>query len=147
MCLCYLAAKQNTEGLALSCHFTARPLPVCTVLGVETQALADRHGERTWFGYAEISRRAWSVVWAISGGIHRTGHRPTKGAPVNTGRAVCRSTIDTSFSGCSWWCVAPATPAFGSTHTHTHPRADIGTNYQCSHHGALLQQALGAHAL
>ena len=76
-------------------------LLVCTVLGVETQASVDRHGERTGFGYAEISRRAWSVVWAISGGTHRTGHRSTKGAPVDTGRAVCRSTIDTSFSVCS----------------------------------------------
>ena len=88
VCLCYLAAKQNTEGLALSCHFTARPLLVCTALSVETQASADRHGERTWFGYAEISRRACSVVWAISGGRHGTGHRPTKGAPINTGRPV-----------------------------------------------------------
>ena len=115
-------ARQRGTGTKLPCYCPAREvhLRVCTVLDVETQASADRHGESTWFGYAEISRRAWSVVWAIRGGTHRTGHRSTKGAPVNAGRAECRSTIETSFSVCSQWYMAPATPDFGSTHTHTH---------------------------
>ena len=41
-------------------------------LDAETQVSVDRPGEETWFGCAEIARRALSVVWDATGTERRS---------------------------------------------------------------------------
>ena len=103
-----VAGRAEREQLrrSLSHHCTSQPKRhICWYvqqLGAETQASVDRPWERTWFGWAETTWRAWDVVQAATGGVHRTEPSSAIGATLLTQAQGegCGPTIEASFSVC-----------------------------------------------